>query len=368
MARAVIITSYLEHPIDIPSILRQDDYVVCLDGGIDIARRCSIVPHLLLGDFDSVCKNDPGTSTCPIKSIASAHQGLSTTSTASATSRSSESSTLPSSADTSGDPNDSPLPALQDLPESAKELAAWARDNGIEIRCYPPEKDYTDLELALRILDPTRTPDILIVGGLGGRLDQTLVNIQMLQRYTMRPGDTDNCDDATGYNDETGHSGTMSCGVAEIGDGAKDVGTGSSEPRYRRIEIIDGHNRCFVVHGNEGGGHHTCSTEDPGKSSGAGRFSPAASGGDPGRAGVGDSTRVYKIPKVPESYLSLLPLTEECSGVDLQGVKYPLTDATLHRGASLSISNEFRAEEAVLRLRTGSLLVIVTKGNQNDTI
>ena len=32
MTRAVIITSYLENPVDIPALLTTDDYIVCLDG------------------------------------------------------------------------------------------------------------------------------------------------------------------------------------------------------------------------------------------------------------------------------------------------------------------------------------------------
>ena len=54
MGRAVIIASYLEHPVDIPRLLEPDDYIVCLDGGYDIALQQGVKPHMLLGDFDSM--------------------------------------------------------------------------------------------------------------------------------------------------------------------------------------------------------------------------------------------------------------------------------------------------------------------------
>ena len=143
MPRAIIFASYLEHPVDLSSLLQPEDDIICLDGGYDIARAAHLQPKLLLGDFDSL-------------------EGS--------------------------------------LPE----------DPAIEIRRYPPEKDYTDLELAFRILDPEKTPEILVIGGLGGRLDQTLTNVQMLANYTAGP----------------------------------------AEPGYRRITLMDGCNQCFAIKGD----------------------------------------------------------------------------------------------------------------------
>lgn len=250
MARAVIITSYLEYPVDIPALLAPEDYIVCLDGGYDIACAQGIRPHLWLGDFDSLqCS----------------------------------------------------------LPEEDA-------DGSMEIRKYPPEKDYTDLELAFRVLDPGKTPELLVIGGLGGRLDQTLINIQMLQRYTAVPGVSFPPD-------------------PDPADFCRE----SPDPKYRRIEILDGHNRCFAIHGDE----------------------DAPQPGGP---------RIYTIPREPGCYLSLLPFTEECSGLTLRKVLYPLEEGTLHRGASLSISNEFTDALAHIRLRHGSLLVVVTRGNAADQL
>ncbi len=36
-----------------PEDLRQDDVIVCADSGMEYARRCGVVPSIVLGDFDS---------------------------------------------------------------------------------------------------------------------------------------------------------------------------------------------------------------------------------------------------------------------------------------------------------------------------
>ena len=51
---------------------------------------------------------------------------------------------------------------------------------GVEIRQYPVEKDETDLELALLAAVSAGYKSIWLVAALGGRLDQTLANINLL--------------------------------------------------------------------------------------------------------------------------------------------------------------------------------------------
>jgi thiamine pyrophosphokinase len=51
---------------------------------------------------------------------------------------------------------------------------------GIEIRAAPPEKDETDLELALLYAAGQGAGWIRIIGGLGDRLDQTLGNLYLM--------------------------------------------------------------------------------------------------------------------------------------------------------------------------------------------
>ncbi len=51
---------------------------------------------------------------------------------------------------------------------------------GVEIRQYSHDKDATDLELALQYACDSGHREIIIVGGLGGRLDQTLGNLSLI--------------------------------------------------------------------------------------------------------------------------------------------------------------------------------------------
>lgn len=51
---------------------------------------------------------------------------------------------------------------------------------GAETEVYSPEKDFTDLELALKRVRERDCCWIRIIGGLGNRLDQTLGNIYLL--------------------------------------------------------------------------------------------------------------------------------------------------------------------------------------------
>ncbi len=54
------------------------------------------------------------------------------------------------------------------------------RISGVQIINHPVDKDETDLELALNYAFENYDADILVMGALGGRLDQTLANILLL--------------------------------------------------------------------------------------------------------------------------------------------------------------------------------------------
>ena len=114
MSNAVIITSYIEDFSGIKDVLNSEDYVICADGGWDIATELGILPNLLIGDFDSI---------------------------------------------------KSPLP------------------DGIETIKFLPEKDYTDLDLAIRTAVEKGYSHLTVIGGIGGRLDHTIANIQLLSHY-----------------------------------------------------------------------------------------------------------------------------------------------------------------------------------------
>ena len=57
-------------------------------------------------------------------------------------------------------------------------------------------------------------------------------------------------------------------------------------------------------------------------------------------------------------YLSLVPLDRRVTGVTLRGLRYPLTDAVLTRGDTLSVSNEPLGDEVEICLSAGRALLI----------
>lgn len=60
-------------------------------------------------------------------------------------------------------------------------------------------------------------------------------------------------------------------------------------------------------------------------------------------------------------YLSLIPFSDQVTGVTVTGVKYPLTGFTMGGFSSLGVSNEIVADEAEIRLTSGQLLVVEAK-------
>lgn len=61
------------------------------------------------------------------------------------------------------------------------------------------------------------------------------------------------------------------------------------------------------------------------------------------------------------NYVSLLPFTEQVTGLTLTGFKYPLHHIILSTGSSLGVSNEIRDAKAQVELTGGILLVMETK-------
>lgn len=68
---------------------------------------------------------------------------------------------------------------------SAAELDEY-RSQGVEIVRHSPEKDESDLELALQWVVRRRPAWVRILGGMGGRLDQTISNIYLLALPALR--------------------------------------------------------------------------------------------------------------------------------------------------------------------------------------
>lgn len=106
----------LHFPKKIREIAEGADLVVAADGGLRHLFELGLTPHLLIGDLDSVTTDE----------------------------------------------------------------VDRARSLGCEVRQFPEEKDETDLELALLATAAAGYTRILILSALGGRLDQTLANIYLL--------------------------------------------------------------------------------------------------------------------------------------------------------------------------------------------
>lgn len=68
--------------------------------------------------------------------------------------------------------------------------------------------------------------------------------------------------------------------------------------------------------------------------------------------------RPISVSKGRYSHLSLLPLTEQVTGITLEGFQYPLDNATLRIGDSLGISNVLLGKQGTIQVESGQLLVI----------
>ncbi|HQV29002.1 MAG TPA: thiamine diphosphokinase [Thermoflexales bacterium] len=101
---------------DLDRWLKPGDRLICADGGGRAALAAGLKPDLVIGDFDSL---------------------------------------------------------------SEVELAALTA-SGAALERHPRQKDATDLELALRRALVDGATDIVVLGGLGGRLDHTLANAMLL--------------------------------------------------------------------------------------------------------------------------------------------------------------------------------------------
>ncbi len=103
-------------------LIRAGDLLIAADGGARVARKLGFTPQVLIGDLDSL----------PTREV--------------------------------------------------KRLEAA----GTRVIRYPVEKDETDLELALDFALGEGAGEILILAPFGGRLDQTLGNLSLLNRDDLR--------------------------------------------------------------------------------------------------------------------------------------------------------------------------------------
>lgn len=99
------------------SIIREADLVICADGGTRHARQMSQIPTVVIGDLDSMAKED----------------------------------------------------------------LAWLEQNHVPVQRHPTEKDASDTELSVEWALANRATDITFIGTTGSRLDHTLASIMLLK-------------------------------------------------------------------------------------------------------------------------------------------------------------------------------------------
>ncbi len=73
-----------------------------------------------------------------------------------------------------------PEVVVGDLDSLDEAMQARLRAMGCRMVVYPAAKDWTDLELALRLAVEEGASEIVVMGALGGRLDQQLANLLLL--------------------------------------------------------------------------------------------------------------------------------------------------------------------------------------------
>jgi len=208
--RAVIFANgNIAYPHAVKAAIRQDDLLIAADGG---ARNCislGLTPTFVIGDMDSI----------------------------------------------------------------ASEQRAALEAGQTRFITFPRNKDQTDLELAIGFATQQGAGEILLLGLLGGRLDQTLANLLLLSR---------------------------------------------EEWNRSRLVVIEGPDTAYILHDRD-------SLSIPGD--------------------IGD-------------IVSLLPLSPQVTGVTTQNLQWPLVNATLHFGSTLSISNEMVSSPVEVKIHRGTMLVV----------
>ncbi len=142
----------------------------------------------------------------------------------------------------------------------------------IERLQVPAEKDFTDTQLAVDTAIKRGAKEIVIIGGLDGRLDHTLSNLAILEDLN--------------HKQIHGH-------------------------------ITNGYNRV--------------------------RYLRATS---------------TLLPRSGFRYVSLLTLSEKAKGVEIEGCKYPLKNATLQREFQYAVSNEITGNCALISVRKGGVYIV----------
>jgi thiamine pyrophosphokinase len=122
MKRIIIFANgEMPNPDRARSLLQNDDYIICADGGTRHALALNVRPDLIIGDMDS----------------------------------------------------------------ADKEQVQKLREHDVSIELFPHDKNETDLELAINHALELAPELIIIIAALGGRLDHTLGNVALLTNVRL---------------------------------------------------------------------------------------------------------------------------------------------------------------------------------------
>jgi thiamine pyrophosphokinase len=77
--------------------------------------------------------------------------------------------------------------AIGDFDSVTEEEVAVIRKKVKTVASFPPEKDFTDMELAIEHAAKLHPSEIIIYGGVGSRLDHSVGNILLLSRFVDAP-------------------------------------------------------------------------------------------------------------------------------------------------------------------------------------
>ncbi|MTT32315.1 thiamine diphosphokinase [Terrilactibacillus sp. BCM23-1] len=80
-----------------------------------------------------------------------------------------------------------PVKSFGDFDSITTKEKEWIFNKGINIDLFPPEKDKTDLELAIDWVIEQNSSACIVLGATGGRLDHELLNIQLLYKLGEHP-------------------------------------------------------------------------------------------------------------------------------------------------------------------------------------
>ncbi|MBP1999815.1 thiamine pyrophosphokinase [Paenibacillus shirakamiensis] len=69
----------------------------------------------------------------------------------------------------------------------------------------------------------------------------------------------------------------------------------------------------------------------------------------------------YRVEDKGYTYVSLLPMTSNVTGINIEGFLYPLVNATLTQGQSLGISNKLVGPFGQIYIKSGKLLIIQSR-------